>query len=74
MKNLNNVEIINLSIVDGKLVAIVSYYDPEVKDLNNGYNIVEIPVNIRELQKSVRGNVLVDQSVKGPELNAVNLL
>lgn len=70
MKNLKNLEIINLNTVDGKLVATVSFQDPDqVGNLNNGYDTAFIPVNLRELQKSVRGNILVNQSVKEPELN-----
>lgn len=65
MANIKNMEIIQLNTVDGKLQAIVSYQDTTKKDdLNNGYNIMTVPVNIRELQLSIRGNLLVNQSVK----------
>ena len=30
----------------------------------NGYGTIEIPINPREIQTSIRGNMLVDQSVK----------
>jgi hypothetical protein len=66
MKNLQNLEIINISTKEGKLVALVSYQDTSTigEDLNNGYGTIEIPINPREIQTSIRGNVLVDQSVK----------
>lgn len=66
MKNLHNLEIINISTKEGKLVALVSYQDTSKigEDLNNGYGTIEIPINPREIQTSIRGNMLVDQSVK----------
>ena len=66
MKNLHNLEIINISTKEGKLVALVSYQDTSKigEDLNNGYGTIEIPINPREIQPSIRGNMLVDQSVK----------
>lgn len=62
--NLKNLEIINLFTKDGKLVALLSYQDPSVIDFNNGYDTIEIPVNLREIQISHRGNILVNQSIK----------
>lgn len=66
MKNLQNLEIINISTKEGKLVALVSYQDTSKigEDLNSGYGTIEIPINPREIQTSIRGNMLVDQSVK----------
>ena len=66
MKNLQNLEIINISTKEGKLVALVSYQDTSKigEDLNNGYGTIEIPINPREIQTSIRGNMLVDQCVK----------
>ena len=66
MKNLQNLEIIDISTKKGKLVALVSYQDTSKigEDLNNGYGTIEIPINPREIQTSIRGNMLVDQSVK----------
>jgi hypothetical protein len=66
MKNIQNLEIINISTKEGKLVALVSYQDTSTigEDLNNGYGTIEIPINPREIQTSIRGNMLVDQSVK----------
>ena len=66
MKNLQNIEIINISTKEDKLIALLSYQDTSKigKDLNNGYRTIEIPINLREIQTSIRGNMLVDQSVK----------
>ena len=66
MKNLQNLEIINISTKEGKLIALLSYQDTSAigQDLNNGYGAIEIPINLREIQTSIRGNMLVDQSVK----------
>ena len=66
MRNLQNLEIIHISTKEGKLVALVSYQDTsKIGDcINNGYETIEIPINPREIQTSIRGNMLVDQSVK----------
>lgn len=63
--DITNLEIIQLETIEGNLVATLSYQDTRVKDsVTNGYGTVDVPINIRELQVSDRGNVLVDQSVK----------
>ena len=65
MNNIENLEVIQLNTnKDGKLVATISYQDTTVQDLNNGYAIIEVLVNVRGLQLSSRDNILVDQSVK----------
>lgn len=66
MKNLQNIEIINISTKEGKLIALVSFQDISKinEDLNNGYDTIEVPINLREIQTSIRGNMLVDQSIK----------
>ena len=66
MKNIENLEMIQLNTnKKGKLIATISYQDTTVQDLNNGYSIIDVPVNVRALQLSSRDNILVDQSVKG---------
>ena len=73
MKNIENLEVIQLNTNnEGKLIATISYQDTTVQDLNNGYSIIDVPVNVRELQLSSRGNVLVDQSVKGEYVVVAN--
>ena len=65
MKKLQNLEIININTKNGKLVAVLSYQDMDsLSDINNGYSIIDVPLNIRQLQISDRGNILVNQSVK----------
>ncbi len=67
------VEVIQLNTnKEGKLIATISYQDTTVQDLNNGYSIIEVPVNVRALQLSSRVNVLVDQSVKGEDVVVAN--
>jgi hypothetical protein len=66
MKNIENLEVSQLNTnKEGKLIATISYQDTTVQDLNNGYSIIDVPVNVRALQLSSRDNILVDQSVKG---------
>ena len=65
MKNLKDLEIINISTVNGELVALLSYQDTtNLDNLNNGYDTVRILIKPREIQVSVRGNQLVNQSVQ----------
>lgn len=72
MNNITNLEVIQITTKEGKLVATLSYQDERIDDLNNGYAIIDVPINIRELQLSVRDNVLVDQSVKGDFVAVAN--
>lgn len=69
MKNIRNLEIINISTLNGQVLALLSYQDVDrVSDVNNGYNITYVPINIRELQTSHHGNLLLDQSIKAESL------
>ena len=70
MKNLTNMEIINISTKNGKLFALMSYQDlnHDVSDVNIGYDTIEIPINLRDIQLSSRDNMLVNQSVKGEDV------
>ena len=72
MNNITNLEVIQITTKEGKLVATLSYQDERIDDLNNGYAIIDVPINIRELQVSSRDNVLVDQSIKGDFVAVVN--
>lgn len=64
--HLQNLEIIHIRTSDeGELLATLSYRDPKVEDLNDGYSTIEVPVNMRPLQTSIRGNILVNQSNQG---------
>lgn len=67
MKDLVNIEVFNIETVNNNLVAHISYQDLnniKINNPNNGYSIVTVPINLREIQRSERGNILVDQSVK----------
>lgn len=74
MKNLKNIEVFKLVETEGKLCALISYQNLDnINDPNNGYDWISVPVNIRELQKSSRGNLLVDQSVKEEPFLSANI-
>lgn len=65
MKNLENIEVFNIEITEEGTFAHISY---NIDNLNNGYDNIRVPMNLRPIQLSVRDNVLVDQSVKKEEL------
>ena len=69
---MENPEIIQLNTnAEGKLVATLAYRDPDNGLPINDFNTIrEVPVNLRPLQLSARGNVLVDQSIKSEEAAA----
>lgn len=70
MKNITDIEVISINTVDGKMTALVSYRDLSEKDnINNGYDVIKIPVNIRPLRYSVNNNLLVNQSVRDEAQN-----
>ena len=67
-----DLEVIQLTTENGRLMALISYRNPHVVDLNYGFGIVKIPVNIRELQKSMRNNILVNQSLQKEAVAQIN--
>jgi hypothetical protein len=68
MKDLIKLQVIHIATKNGKLVATLSFQDLAVPidldDVNDGYRTIEVPVNLRDLQLSSRGNQLVNQSIK----------
>lgn len=65
MKNLANIEVFHIEITEEGTFVHISFQDLDNTDnLNNGYDNIRVPMNLRPIQKSVRDNVLVDQSVK----------
>ena len=65
MKNLLNIEVFHIETTKDGNFAHVSFQDlNNMENLNNGYDNIRVPINLRPIQKSVRDNVLVDQSVK----------
>ena len=65
MKNLVNIEVFHIEITEQGTFVHISFQDLEnTNNLNNGYDNIRVPMNLRPIQKSVRDNMLVDQSVK----------
>jgi len=65
MKKLANIEVFNIEITKKGTFAHISFQDLDnAENLNNGYDNIRVPMNLRPIQKSSRDNVLVDQSVK----------
>jgi len=65
MKNLANIEVFHIEITDEGTFAHISFQDLDnTKSIADGYDNIRVPMNLRPIQKSVRGNMLVDQSLK----------
>jgi hypothetical protein len=66
MKNLLNIEVFHIETTDEGTFAYISYQDPNWKgdDPTNGFNHIKVPLKLRPIQLSIRGNTLVDQSEK----------
>ncbi len=65
MKNLANIEVFNIEITEEGIFAHISFRDLDNTDnLNNGYDSIRVPMNLRPIQKSIRDNMLVNQSAK----------
>jgi hypothetical protein len=68
MKNVSNIEVFHIEITGEGTFAHISFQDlGNTDNLNNGYDNIRVPMNLRPIQLSVRDNVLVDQSVKNYE-------
>lgn len=68
---INDIEIIDINVNEhGNVKALLSYCDKSnLGDINGGYDIMDVPVNIRELKYSERGNLLVNQSNNDSQLS-----
>ena len=65
MENLTNIEVFNIEITEEGTFVHISFQDLDnTENINNGYDIIRVPMNLRPIQLSVRGNILIDQSVK----------
>lgn len=66
MENFKNIEIFSISVIEGKLTAVISFQraNPDSNNLTDGYDTLVVPINIREVQLSSDGNPLVNQSVR----------
>ena len=69
MRNSTDIEIMDISTKDGKLVALISFRTNEGTDINNFYDTILIPINLRDIQYSKHGNILIDQSKKSDSVN-----
>lgn len=60
------IEVYHIETTEEGTFAHISYNDPdwEGDDPTNGYKNIKVPLNLRPIQLSIRGNTLVDQSVK----------
>ena len=65
MENLTNIEVFNIEITEEGTFVHISFQDLDnTENINNGYDNIRVPMNLRPIQLSVRDNILVDQSVK----------
>ena len=65
MENLTNIEVFNIEITENGTFAHISFRNIEkIDNINNGYDNIRVPMNLRPIQLSIRNNALVDQSVK----------
>lgn len=65
MKNLENIEVFYIEITEKGTFAHISFQDlNNIDNINNGYDNIRVPMNLRPIQLSIRDNALVDQSVK----------
>lgn len=65
MRNLNNIEVFHIETTEQGTFAHISFQDLENGDsINNYYDHIRVPMNLRPIQLSSRDNVLVDQSVQ----------
>lgn len=66
MENLLNIEVYHIQTTEEGTFAHISYQDIDCKEdnLNNGYGHIKIPIKLRPIQLSIRGNTLIDQSEK----------
>lgn len=65
MKELKNVEVFHIETTNEGMFAYISYQNLDnIRDINNGFEWMKVPINPREIQLSIRDNPLVDQSKK----------
>lgn len=65
MENIKDLEVFHIEITDEGCFAYLSYQDEKYhNNMTNGYNHIRVPMNLRPIQLSSRGNTLVNQSIK----------
>lgn len=73
MENLTQIEVFHIETTEKGTFAHISFRDLNNTDnVNNGYDNIRVPMNLRPIQLSVRDNVLVDQSIKKEEFSVGN--
>lgn len=71
MKNLTEIEVFHIETTEQGTFAHISYQDLDWKgdDPTNGFNNIRVPLKLRPIQLSIRGNMLVDQSEKSYDVS-----
>lgn len=65
MRELTNIEVYHIEITEEGSFAYISFQTPNDKaDPTNGFQHIRVPLKLRPIQLSVRGNTLIDQSEK----------
>jgi hypothetical protein len=65
MKQLKNLEVFHIETTNEGTFAYISFQNLDNTDgINNGYDHIRVPMNLRPIQLSVRDNPLVNQSVQ----------
>lgn len=65
MENLANIEVFNIEITEEGTFAHISFQNlNNTYNVNNGYDNIRVPMILRPIQKSIRDNILIDQSDK----------
>ena len=65
MRDLTNIDVFHIETTDEGTFAYISFQDMENGDpVNNFYNHIRVPMNLRPIQLSVRDNILVNQSAE----------
>jgi hypothetical protein len=73
MKNLANIEVFNIEITKKGIFAHISFQDLDnTENINNGYDNIRVPMNLRPIQLSLRDNTLINQSIKKESLGVGN--
>jgi hypothetical protein len=73
MKNLANIEVFNIEITEKGIFAHISFQDLDnTENINNGYDNIRVPMNLRPIQLSLRDNTLINQSIKKESLGVGN--
>jgi hypothetical protein len=63
MENLTNIEVFHIETTEQETFAYISFQDQDkLHNINNGYDHIRVPMDLRPIQLSPRDNILVNQS------------